>query len=153
MNAVKYFRERQDADGVPLFWPGGPEGFPFRGRQPPQTNQKEYEDLTATGKLRCRVFYLNEPKDLQDYVAVRDKCANGLFIPVDRDRVWDDEKKTYRIFLEWLEMGYELPPMESTDAIRSYVNQPESITIPLDSSLPYGRLAGVPDQTGRSYGW
>ncbi len=151
MSFFRYYRERQDADGEPLFWPGGPEGFPFRGQQPPQTRQEEYEDLKPTGKLKCRVFYLNNEVDLRDYTIIRDKCANGLFIPVDRDRVWDEEKKNYRIFLEWLEMGYELPPKESTDAIRDYTRKSESMVIPIgraEPGSPYGRLAGVQGQGG-----
>lgn len=138
----KYSRERQDADGEPLFWPGGPEGWPFRGRQPPQTHQEEFDTLQPVGKLRCRVFYLDNDDDVKAYTIVRDKCANHLFVPVDRDRAWDPERKTYRIFLEWLEMAYELPPKENLDAIHQFTAQPQGINIPLE------RLAGVAGETG-----
>jgi hypothetical protein len=138
MSFFKYYTERQDADGERLWWPGGPDGFPFRGPQPPQTTKEEFEDLKLTGKARCRVFYLNDEAQMRDYIMIRDKCANGLFVALDRDRVWDEATKNYRIFLEWLELGYDRPPVGvKTDAIRDYTNKQDAVL------LPYNRLAGV----------
>jgi hypothetical protein len=143
MSFFKYYRERQDADGEQLWWPGGPEGFPFRGSQPPQTTRDEFENMKLAGKARCRLFYLAKPDDLRDYIIIRDKCANGLYVPLDRERVWDEESKNYRIFLEWLELGYETIPTEGMqDAIRDYTQRPEALL------LPYGRLAGVRTNQG-----
>lgn len=137
----RYYRERQDADGESLWWPGGPDGFPFRGRQPPQTTNTEYESLQPSGKARWRLFYLADEADARDYIAIRDKCANGLFVPLDRDRVWDEKTNNYRIFLEWLELGYDTPPPEGfRDAAREYTNQSTGLL------LPYNRLAGVQNE-------
>ena len=137
----KYYREKHDQDGERLWWPGGPDGYPFRGAMPPQTKQHEYENLNPVGKLRCRLFYLSKPEDLKDYSIIRDKCANGLFVPVDRDRVWDENTQNYRIFLEWLEMGYEVAPKENIDAIHNYIQQPQAVP------LSYDKLAGLQDST------
>ncbi len=136
----RYYKERQDADGVPLWWPGGPGGFPVRGQQPPQTTDAEYAKLQLSGKFRCRTFYLAKEEDLRDYILVRDKCSNQLYIPIDRDRQWDEETNDYRIYLEWLELGYDTPPVQSgaTDAIRNYTKADTAT-----STLPYSRLAGV----------
>jgi hypothetical protein len=150
MSFFKYYNERQDADGEKLWWPGGPDGFPFRGGQPPQTTKDEFEKLKLTGKARCRLFYLDTEADLKDYITIRDKCANGLYVPIDRDRVWDEDRKNYRIFLEWLELGYDNQPITegSRDAVRNYIQQPQGET------LPYSRLAGVKsNQDGANAAW
>jgi hypothetical protein len=139
MSFFRYYKERQDSDGDPLWWPGGPEGFPFRGQQPPQTTQKEYENLKLAGKARCRLFYLSKEDHLRDYIIVRDKCANGLFIPLDRDRVWDEDTKHYRVYLEWIELGYDSNAPEGTnDAVKNYVTAADQT-----ATLPYDRLAGL----------
>jgi hypothetical protein len=143
MSFFKYYKEQKDADGESLWWPGGPAGFPFRGPQPPQTTRDEFDNLKLSGKARVRLFYLSKPEDLREYVLVRDKCANGLFVMLDRERVWDEDTKNYRVFVEWLELGYEMPSTEGArDAVREYVQGPESATI------PYSRLAGIRSQTG-----
>jgi hypothetical protein len=140
MSFFKYYPEREDADGVPLWWPGGPDGFPYRGKQPPQTTAEEYANMRLTGVFRCQTFYLDNEEDLKQYKKIRDKCANGLFIPVDRDRQWVDAKNTYRVYLEWLELAYDTPPVQSgvTDAVRNYTQTPATSVL-----LPYRRLAGL----------
>jgi hypothetical protein len=138
MRFQKYTREAKDADGELLTWPGGPDGFPFRGPPPPQTKGEEYDNLQLSGKFRCRLFRFNVEQDLKDYIIVRDKCANGLFIMIDRDRVWDEEDKNYRIFLEWVEVAYETAPREGgVDAIKDYARDKQA------TLLPYNRLAGL----------
>lgn len=131
----KYHHETKDADGVPLAWPGGPDGYPFRGDNPPLTTAKEYENLRPSGNFRCRLFHLADAQDAKDYNAVRDKCANGLFIALDRDRQWDDKAQNYRIYLEWLEMSYQAQPLSrgSHDAAARRTT----------NASPYDRLAGV----------
>lgn len=139
MSFFKYYRENADADGVPLWWPGGPDGFPFRGSQPPQTTDGEYENLKLTGQFRCKTFYLANAEDFKEYTNIRDKCSNGLFIPVDRDRAWDEKTDNYRIYLEWVELAYDTPSVQRgvTDAVRNYTKETGATT------LPYRRLAGV----------
>lgn len=139
MSFFKYYRERADADGEKLWWPGGPDGFPFRGSQPPQTTGDQYDGLKLTGKARVRLFYLSKPEDYRDYIQVRDKCANGLYAQLDRDRVWDEDTKNYRIWLEWVELGYDTPPTEVIQNAFTPI-QAENSNVQL---LPYGRLAGV----------
>jgi hypothetical protein len=119
-NFQRYQSETTDADGTPLVWPGGPEGYPFRGKSPPKLlRDEEYEKLKLSGKFRCRTFYLNDDKDRKDYELIRDKCSNNYYAQLDRVREWDEEKKTYRIYLEWLEIAYE-GPAGVPDVIQEY---------------------------------
>jgi hypothetical protein len=138
MSFFRFYRDKKDADGVPLYWPGGPEGFPFRGPQPPMTTANEYNNLKLSGKPRCRTFYLAKEDDAREYITIRDRCVNGLYLQVDRERTWDPETKNYRIFLEWVELAYDTAPPTSggTDAVREYKKESAGITIPV------GKLAG-----------
>ena len=131
MSFFKYFGETSDEDGTRLSWPGGPAGFPFRGNNPPTTKLEEYENLQLSGKARWRLFYLAKPEDAKAYTAVRDKCANGYYALVDRDRQWDEETKNYRIFMEWVEIAYDVPPpTEAFKDVKSLMPTP-GINIPL----------------------
>lgn len=125
MSLFKYFSEKQDTDGEPLWWPGGSAGYPFRGKNPPLTTEEEYLKLQPTGKFRSRLFFLSKEKDLRDYSLIRDKAVNGLYAIVDRDRQWDEESKNYRIYLEWVEIAYELPPTGAKNAFELYTNNPD----------------------------
>lgn len=112
-----YYNERQDADGTPLFWPGGPGGLPFRGRAPGAISQDEYERLQVAGVVRARTFFMNNEEDVKQYCDVRGKAVNGMFAILDRVVRWDDEQRCERIFLEWAELAYGMPsgtagPME-----------------------------------------
>lgn len=144
MSFFKYYRDKSDADGEQLWWPGGPDGFPYRGNQPPLTKKEEYEQLALTGKARVRLFHLEKEDDYKDYINVRDRCANGLYVLLDRDRVWNEETKNYRIYLEWLELGYDTPPPEGIDAVQEHTKQPQG------ANIPFRRLAGL---RGSNAGW
>lgn len=139
MSFFKYHNETKDSDGLPLWWPGGPEGYPVRGNKPNNTTDAEFEKLKLNGKFKCKTFYLSKPEDNTKYIDVRDKASNGLFVVVDRDRQWDEDSKDYRIYLEWVELAYELPPstpVGGIDAVQEYTKNAKTI-------MPYSRLAGV----------
>lgn len=142
MSLFRYYRDQQDADGDKLWWPGGADGFPFRGNSPPQTTRKEFENLQLAHKFRCRTFYLAKEEDYKAYMDIRERCANGLYTPVDRDRQWDEDSKDYRVYLEWIESAYEtMPP---TGAFKNVPTDTNSTTV------PYGRLAGLQPS---GFGW
>lgn len=137
MSLFKYFGQKQDADGDPLWWPGGPEGFPFIGGQPPTTSQNEYEDLKLSGKFRSKTFYLAKEDDLREYVVTKDKIVNGLYVQLDRDKEWDRETQGMRIYLEWVELAYIVPPPKQ---------RPGAFSDGTDTNiveLPVNRLAGL----------
>jgi hypothetical protein len=136
MSLFKYFGQQQDADGAKLWWPGGPDGYPFIGGQPPVTSQDEYEDLKLSGKMRANTFYLAKAEDLQTYVEVKDKIVNGWFIQLDRQPSWDEETKGMRIYLEWVELAYEAPQPKRTGA---YSNGKDTNIV----EIPVTRLAGL----------
>ena len=138
MSFFKYYKERNDADGEQLWWPGGPSGFPFRGKdKPPITKEEEFQSLPVTNKFRNKLFYLSDEEDAKLYVLIRDKCANGLFVPIDKERVWDEDTKNYRIYLEWVEPAYELPRNAgANDGIKQHIKEANNST-----TTPIGKIA------------
>ena len=136
MSLFKYYGQSQDSDGAPLWWPGGPEGYPVLGPKEPFTKQAEYENLHLCGKARCKTFYLAKPDDLREYLEVRDRIVNGWFVQVDRERLWDTETQGYKVFLEWVEVAYIQSPTK--DGVKDEIQRnPDAIVMPL------GKLAGV----------
>jgi len=139
----KYYSEKFDSDGEALTWPGGPEGYPFRGPTPPQTTEEEFQNLKVSGKFRCRTFYLDKPEDMADYIKVRDKCSNAYFILIDRDRQWDEDIKNYRIFIEWVEPGYDSVLGGANDAVKKYTQHATTIQSQPGPTGNLGKLAGL----------
>lgn len=134
MSFGKYHGETSDSDGEQLWWPGGPNGFPFRGNnKPPIVKEEEYQNLPITSKFRNKLFYLSDEEDAKMYTYIRDKCANGLFIPIDKERTWDEATKHYKVYLEWVEPAYELPRNAgANDAVKQHINnKTNSTTFPV----------------------
>jgi hypothetical protein len=149
----RYWNERRDADGEPLYWPGGPNGFPLRGR-PKTLTEDEYENLPLSFKFRNQTFYMDDEEHRQLYQDVCERIANGLYIKQDRDRQWETERNCYRIYLEWLEPAYMIPPgrydtpwlTEGPNNANTFTDVSQSVLGGLDPTDPelYSKLAGVP---------
>lgn len=130
MSFTRYFSETRDADGDKLWWPGGPDGFPYRGETPPLLKSHEFAAMQLSYKFRCRTFYLAKREDHAQYIKIREKCANSYFFALDRDRQWDEETKDYKIYLEWIEPAYELPVFSVLGASYDVSKDTNAITIP-----------------------
>jgi hypothetical protein len=72
----KYRDAKVDANGVPLFWDGHPEGFPMRGERDPMLKADEVANAELVFHDNYRYFEL--PKDQAAYLAVKDQITNGL---------------------------------------------------------------------------
>lgn len=103
----KYIDERSDENGRPLFWPGGPGGFPFRGPVPPDLTENEYENLKITGDFYVRTFWMNDVDDVTAYRNIMDRVNSGWFYIRDRDRVWSEKQQCHVIYLEWVQVYNE----------------------------------------------
>lgn len=140
-----YYNERQDTDGNPLFWPGGPSGLPFRGQPPGAISQEEYEQLAVAGVVRTRAFFMDSEEDMKAYCDVRGRAFNGMYVIMDRIVRWDEARKCERIFLEWAELahgslrgGAARTPMEGpSNAVTGPYAVPRRVFDP-NSGLPPG---------------
>lgn len=104
----KYWNTRTDSQGNRLYWPGTAEGYPVRapGGAPP-VRQGEYERTPTSCDARGRIFEL--PREMDAYLDVVDRCANGLWVlRMDQFLEWDSAGKTMYRFVQWLELYGEV---------------------------------------------
>lgn len=102
----KYQFERGGAEhgNQPLHWPGTVDGYPVRGPKPPDLKQGEVEDIPLTADFKSHMFELWEPTDKQFFDAVNDKITIGWYRLLKREDRWDDDKKHFRVWMEWLQI-------------------------------------------------
>ncbi len=98
----KYFDQKHDSLGKPLWWPGTSEGYPVRGELPKDLKQEEYENIPIV--YDAKVDILELPRDNEKYAAIVDKCANGWYVLRHEKIEFDPTKGIYRVFLQWLEI-------------------------------------------------
>jgi|TARA_B100000809_G_scaffold204189_1_gene205506 hypothetical protein len=116
MGILKYFGERGgdgSEHGGQLHWPGTPAGFPFRGRQVPTLTAEETEDIPTAFDFHCRVFELWTADELKEYQQIRDRAANGWYQITHIERLFDEDKKNWRVYMEWNQIYGELPKGKS----------------------------------------
>jgi len=165
-----YHKEREDADGDPLWWPGGPTGLPVRGGSPRAMTNEEWENMPVTFKVRVRTFDMRVTDDIEAYRGIAEKSANGYFQIRDREKVRDKETgEILKIFLEWAEPAHIMEPSSATMPLptegqtyaitgpNSAANVLDAIAEPNDPRAIRRPVVGPPglwlDQARRSNGW
>jgi hypothetical protein len=137
---MERFRDAKDQDGAQLWWLTGLNGYPIRGPKPPLLTRAELSNLPLVGKFRRRTFRLWDPEEAKAYEAVQDRCINGIFHRLERDKVWSETNNDYQIYLEWVELAYEVP---ANHKFSSATYEGQVIEPTQNSVAPYDRLAGV----------
>lgn len=111
------FRQYHAETGGPahpgrLFWPGTPEGFPFvnkAGGNIPDLKQDELDSAELELIFRSRLFELWDAEQKAEFDDINGKITNGWYMLQRRSDHWDDEKKHFRVWLEWCQV-YGLIP-------------------------------------------
>jgi hypothetical protein len=119
MGLVERFGNEQSRDhhGDHLTWPGTDAGFPILGRVPNTLmKQAEFEELDHKFTFHSRWFEMWNAEDAKEYVYVQERAVNGWFKVLDREKIYDPIKRSYRIYLEWIQV-YGVAPREPGDAI------------------------------------
>lgn len=104
MSLRKYHSEHGGSQhGGSLFWPGTLDGFPVLNRTGGQLDlkQEEVEALETQMNFQSRMFELWDPEQKALFDDISDKIINGWFRLLKRSDHWDEEKKHFRIWLEW----------------------------------------------------
>lgn len=110
----KYWKDRSDAQGKELFWPGTIDGYPVRGEIPGAMRQEEFENIPLVYDAQAK--YFNLPDEMEEYLQVIDRAANGWY-QLRHERVvqpYDPETQTEVVFLQWLEIHGEVPDAKSS---------------------------------------
>jgi len=103
----------QHGDSV-LNWPGTMDGFPVLGPrgQVNDLKKEELDNLDLRFDFKSRMFELWEPDQKADFDDVNDKIVNGWYRLVKRSDNWDDEKKHFRVWMEWFQVYGMIPPRQ-----------------------------------------
>lgn len=112
MGILKYFGEGGGQDsthGGDLHWPGTAAGFPFRGSNVPTLTTEETEDIPLAFDFHCETFELWKEDETKKYRQIRDRAANSWYQLVHIERLYDEEHKGWRVYLEWNQIYGELP--------------------------------------------
>lgn len=112
MNFQKYYGDRggQQHGDQPLHWPCTIDGFPVRGQLAPDLKQRETEDIALTYDFHSRMFELWDPIQKEEFDAVNDRIVNGWYRLLKRADNWDEDKKHYRVWLEWSQIYGVMAP-------------------------------------------
>ena len=94
-----------------LNWPGTLEGFPVVGSGN-QTNlkQDELENIDLRYDFKSHMFELWDAQQKAEFDDINDKIVNGWYRLLKRSENWDDEKKHFRVWLEWAQVYGMIPP-------------------------------------------
>jgi hypothetical protein len=98
-----------------LHWPGTVDGFPFAADpgSVPDLKQNEIEDIDLQYDFKSRMFELWELSQKSEFDDINDKIVNGWYRLLKRSDHWDDEKKHFRVWLEWCQVYGMLPTKKS----------------------------------------
>jgi hypothetical protein len=110
----KYFGEvgGERHGGQRLHWPGTPEGFPViagAGTQP-NLKQDELENIDFQLDFKSKMFELWDVSQKTEFDDINDKIVNGWYMLQRRENHWDEDKKHYRVWLEWCQVYGMIPP-------------------------------------------
>lgn len=114
MSIKKYYGETAGAaHGAGLLhWPGTLDGYPVKSGNslPPDLKKEEVENLDLQLDFKSKMFELWDESQKAEFDDINDKLVNGWYILQRRTDHWDEEKKHYRVWLEWAQVYGMLPP-------------------------------------------
>jgi hypothetical protein len=81
----------------------GWDGIPFRGPIP-DLKENDSKQPAQHQKVHVEVLELWKPKDMARYREVCQVVANGYGLISKEDMRYDEDKKSWRVFVRWLEL-------------------------------------------------
>ena len=85
------------------------KGLPFVGK--PYTVGDDNKPVIAR-KVHVKQFNLSDKKDLEEYNSILQKVADATSLISYEEKVYDDEIKSWRILLRWLDLMYVAPKIK-----------------------------------------
>ena len=114
MSTRKYFDEVSGSQHGQnkLHWPVTPEGFPvlMGPGQAPNLKQEETDNIDYRLDFQSKMFELWDPAQKAEFDNINDKILNQWYGLQLRENHWDEEKKHYRVWLEWCQIYGVIPP-------------------------------------------
>ena len=114
MSTRKYFGEVSGGQhgNHRLQWPGTPDGFPVLGSSGSAVNlkQEELDNIDYRLDFKSKMFELWDEQQKAEFDDINDKILNQWYGLQHRADHWDEEKKHYRVWLEWCQIYGVIPP-------------------------------------------
>ncbi len=109
ISLVKYMNDHNGNGRGKVHWHrAGRDGLPFRGQIDPMMKEEEFEDrLVEVRDARNGIFNVNDPEQNARYMQVMDRIANGHYQAIFIERKFDEENKTWLVYIEWAEKFME----------------------------------------------
>lgn len=105
MSTRKYFGEINGTQHGQhtLQWPGTPDGFPVLSNNGniPNLKQEEIDEIDYRLDFKSKMFELWDVDQKAEFDDINDKILNKWYALQRRSDHWDDEKKHFRVWLEW----------------------------------------------------
>lgn len=94
-----------------LNWPGTLDGFPVlsAGNQA-NLKQEELENIDLRYDFKSHMFELWDAQQKAEFDDINDKIVNGWYRLLKRSDNWDEERKHFRVWLEWAQVYGMIPP-------------------------------------------
>lgn len=106
ISLLQFFREKENADGEPIVWPGA-NGIPFVGKEVPDLVGTQADELPIRLKFRSGLFQMWDEKQKDQYDDICNHIASQVYMRKKERERWVD--KGIEIWLEWYEMYNEAP--------------------------------------------
>ena len=103
-NTSKYHHDRGGNGRSRLHWPGTIDGIPFRGANAPDLKDKEIDNIKLEADFKSQLFELWDPEQKAQFDEVNDRALAGWYRILRRFEHWDDERKHYRVWVEWCQL-------------------------------------------------
>jgi len=112
----KYFGEIENSHhNGRLQWPGTPDGFPVLMSANSSAalggiKQEELDNIEYRLDFHSKLFELWDPVQKAEFDEINDRVINNWYSLRKREDHWDDDKKHYRVWLEWCQIYGVIPP-------------------------------------------
>ena len=115
---LTYGALRVDSEGAYQY-----EGFPYVG-PPFDFKDDDPDEFRPQKKLNACVAQLDlsKPEDMEQYRGISQRMADGLAQVSFEEKNYDEDTKTWRIFIRWLE-PYFVPPPAAVSALQNAQKQ------------------------------
>lgn len=89
----------------------GINGMPFRGKQIPNLKESDpgHKQPVEGMSAKVEILELNKPADLERYKNIVQIVANGFAQIGVEDRVYDEDIKSWRVFIRYYELFTHMP--------------------------------------------
>ena len=86
------------------------EGLPYEGKiYDRKEDDPDYKQPVLKYTINVRQFDLSKPEDMEDWKKICQQLADGVSVVSFEEKVYDNEIKSWRILIRWMDQAYTNP--------------------------------------------